>query len=244
MREEFPQISVLGEQAILIQFEPKINDKLLEKLLFYKDVIENRYLKAEGEVINTYDSLLVFYHSPIEDVYGAASSLKLLFEEGHVQKKLSSHIFEIPVCYDSEFGPDLKLISDQNKLSEQEISRFHSAPLYTVYFMGFLPGFLYLGGLDERLYISRKKEPRMEVKRGSVGIGEKQTGIYPKSSPGGWQIIGNSPVQFFNKNSEPPGEIRAGDKVKFRPVSREEYQTILKEVERGHYKLKRELYEG
>lgn len=244
MKEEFPKISILGEQAILIQFEPEIDDILLKKLLFYKGAIEENYLKEEGEVINTYNSLLVFYNSPIEDIYGAASSLKPLFEEGDVQRKLPSFIFEIPVCYDPEFGPDLELISHQKKLSQQEVIRLHSDPLYTVYFMGFLPGFLYLGGLDEKLHISRRKEPRLKVKKGSVGIGEKQTGIYPKSSPGGWQIIGNSPVQIFNKNNEPPGEIRAGDKVKFNPISKEEYQMILKDVEKGRYKLKRELYEG
>jgi inhibitor of KinA len=107
-----------------------------------------------------------------------------------------------------------------------------------------LPGFLYLGGLDERLVISRKETPRMEVQKGAVGIGENQTGIYPKTSPGGWQIIGNSPVTFFDKYADPPCVILPGDKVKFYSISKNEFNEISEDDKRGKFQLKNEKYHG
>ena len=120
----------------------------------------------------------------------------------------------------------------------------HTAPVYQIYFIGFLPGFLYLGGLDEKLQISRKKTPRRSVEKGSVGIGENQTGIYPKNSPGGWQILGKCPVELFDKNEALPSVFSAGDKIKFDAVSKEEFYRIEKEIENGDYKLKIENYAG
>jgi len=139
---------------------------------------------------------------------------------------------------------DLKLISREKNLSLDQIIRLHTQPIYTVYFIGFLPGFLYLGGLDKKLQISRKIHPRMEVQKGAVGIGENQTGIYPKSSPGGWQIIGNSPVPLFDKNRLPPCEISAGDKVKFYQVSKSEFLKISEEIKEGKFQFKKVDYEG
>src|SRR5690606_12317203 len=153
---------------------------------------------------NTYASLLIFYHAIIEDVYSEVLGIKLLLEGANIVKKTASDIFHIPICYDPKFAIDLDLISQSKNIGVDKIITLHSAPIYTVYFIGFLPGFLYLGGLDEGLHISRKSSPRNRIEKGAVGIGENQTGIYPKSSPGGWQIIGNSPIEIFDKNSSPP----------------------------------------
>lgn len=241
---EFPKISAMGERAILVQFEPVIDENLLEKLLFYKNKLEEFYDEVKVEVTNTYNSLLISYLFTIEDVYGEVSALKRLFSEAKIIKLSNRQIFHLPVCYDEEFGWDLEEISKQKNLSKTQIIELHTAPLYTVYFIGFLPGFLYLGGLDKKLQISRKKEPRLKIEKGAVGIGENQTGIYPKSSPGGWQILGNCPVNFFDKNSDPPCEISPGDKVKFHPVSREEFEEISGRVSEGKFQLKKENYEG
>ncbi|GHA29588.1 allophanate hydrolase [Salinimicrobium marinum] len=234
----------MGERSILIEFEPEIRENLLERILIYKEVIERDIVKLKGEVINTYNSLLITYEYAIENAYEEFLTLEKLFQQVNIEKKLIPRLFHVPVCYDREFGLDLELISKQKYLAEKEIISIHSSPIYTVYFTGFLPGFLYLGGLDKRLHISRKNEPRLEVRKGAVGIGEKQTGIYPKSSPGGWQIIGNSPVQIFNKYEDPPCEISAGDKLKFFPVSKEEFYEISEVVEVGKYELKSEIYES
>lgn len=242
MSGEFPKIKPMGERAILIEFEPEIDEQLLQKLLTVKVLIENFYIKEKVEVTNAYNSLLIIYPPYIEDVYSKVFKLERLIEGAKIEKNITSKIYHLPVCYGKEFGLDLELISQQNKLSIEEIISRHTAPFYTVYFMGFLPGFLYLGGMDEKLHISRKEQPRMKIEKGAVGIGEKQTGIYPQPSPGGWQIIGNCPVNFFDKTSLPPSQISSGDKVKFFAVSEEEFEKISGEIEEGNYQLKVEDY--
>ncbi|MGA8854969.1 MAG: 5-oxoprolinase subunit PxpB [Christiangramia sp.] len=241
---EFPNISPLGDRGILVDFGGEISPENLEKLLFYKRKIENSKFKQKVEVTNTYNSLLISYIFTIEDVYGEFLRLRQLIGEAYITKNKNYIIFHLPVCYDEEFGLDLEHISQVNNLPVEEIIQLHTAPLYQVYFIGFLPGFLYLGGLDEKLKISRKKTPRRSVEKGSVGIGENQTGIYPKNSPGGWQILGKSPVNLFDKNDTPPSAFSAGDKIKFVSVSKEKYFEIEKEIENGKYKLKIEDHEG
>ena len=244
MKSKFPRIRAMGERAILIEFEPEISENTLEKVLFYKNKIEDHYFEVKVEVINTYNSLLVYYVYTIENVYDEVSALKGLFQGTKITKKTIVQLYNIPVCYDAEFGLDLKLISREKNLSLDQIIRLHTQPIYTVYFIGFLPGFLYLGGLDKKLQISRKIQPRMVVQKGAVGIGENQTGIYPKSSPGGWQIIGNSPVPLFDKNRLPPCEIAAGDRGKFYQVSKSEFVKISKEIKEGKFQFKKADYEG
>ncbi len=234
----------MGERSILIEFEPDIDKNLLEKLLNIKKLLEIKLFESKVEVINTYSSLLIIYMSNIENVYSAFSAVNEVLEDANVVKNHQPELFHIPVCYDPEFGLDLSEISLNKNLSFSRIINLHTAPVYTVYFLGFLPGFLYLGGLDKKLQISRKEQPRLEVPKGSVGIGEFQTGIYPKKSPGGWQIIGNSPVVLFDVNSDPPCEISAGDKVKFFPVSKKEFQEINDAVGTGKFQLKKEKYES
>lgn len=241
---DFPKITPMGERGILIEFEPKIEENLLEKLIFYKNKLEEFYDEVNIEVINTYNSLLVSYMFTIENIYNEVLAIKKLFGEAKIGKINNQQIFYLPVCYNEEFGWDLEYISKEKKLSTEEIIKLHTKPFYTVFFTGFLPGFLYLGGLDKKLQISRKDQPRMKIEKGAVGIGESQTGIYPKSSPGGWQILGNCPVQFFDKNNNPPCDISAGDKVKFYSVSREEFKEISKQISEGTFQLKIENYEG
>lgn len=244
MNSKFPRVRAMGERAILIEFEPEISENTLGKVLFYKNKIENHYFEVKVEVINTYNSLLVYYDYTIENIYDEVLALKSLLQGTKITKNTTVQLYNIPVCYDAEFGLDLKLISRKKNLSLDQIIQLHTQPIYTVYFIGFLPGFLYLGGLDKKLQISRKIQPRMLVQKGAVGIGENQTGIYPKSSPGGWQIIGNSPVPLFDKNRLPPCEISAGDRVKFYQVSKSEFVKISKEIKEGKFQFKKADYEG
>jgi KipI family sensor histidine kinase inhibitor len=148
------------------------------------------------------------------------------------------YCWEIPVCYDAQFGIDLDEIVQKTKLSIAEIISLHTAPRYQVFSIGFLPGFLYLGGLDSRLHMDRKSTPRLKVEKGAVGIGGIQTGIYPKSSPGGWQILGNSPLNFFDVFDEDPCFAKAGDYVKFVSVSLPEYHDIKEAVANRSYTIK------
>ncbi|HZJ37381.1 MAG TPA: carboxyltransferase domain-containing protein, partial [Gillisia sp.] len=159
MNSKSPRIRAMGERAILIEFEPEISENTLGKVLFYKKKIEDHYFEVKVEVINTYNSLLVYYLYTIEYVYDEVLVLKGLFQGTKIKKKTIVQLYNIPVCYDAEFGLDLKLISREKNLSPDQIIRLHTQPIYTVYFIGFLPGFLYLGGLDKKLQISRKIQP-------------------------------------------------------------------------------------
>lgn len=234
----------MGERAILVEFWPEISEDLLQKLLFYKKLLQEKFSKQKVEVVNAYASLLIFYQFDIENIYSEVLGVEQLFNRSNIDKKFNSQLFHLPVCYDQEFGLDLEFISNEKKLSVDEIISLHTTHIYTVYFIGFLPGFLYLGGLDKKLQISRRITPRSRVEKGAVGIGENQTGIYPKPSPGGWQIIGNSPVDIFDKDRVPPCIISAGDKIKFYPVSRLEYDSIKTNISKGEFLLVTEKYDG
>jgi len=244
MKQQYPQIKPMGDRAILIDFEPKINKKTLKKLLNLKEIIETKLVEEKVEVINTYCSLLIIYQYTIENIYDAVSVVKACINSTNIVKNINSKLYHVPVCYDADFGMDLDLISKEKNISISEIIRLHTAPIYTVYFLGFLPGFLYLGGLDEKLKISRKETPRLKVEKGAVGIGENQTGIYPKTSPGGWQIVGNSPVSFFDKNANLPSMILPGNKVKFYSINKSQHSQISEKIKRGNFQLKREKYHG
>ena len=241
---DFPKISPLGDRAILIEFEPEINENVLEKVLTAKEILQNSKFKQKVEIINTYNSLLISYAFTIEDFYGEFLRLKELISRTNISKKSNYKIFHLPVCYDEDFGLDLETVSEKKNLSVEEIIRLHNSPIYQIYFIGFLPGFLYLGGLDEKLKISRRKTPRKSIEKGSVGIGENQTGIYPKNSPGGWQILGKTPVELFNKNEDNPSPFSAGDKIKFSSILKEEYYEIKEKIQNGNYKLKYDQYES
>lgn len=239
-----PTFKAYGKQAILITWEPAIDENLLLELLNSKKLILKNRGKVVIEIIHTYSSLLVKYKSTINKIDNEISRLKSLLKERKDDAPLSRDKFTLPVCYDEEFGLDFKVLIERNKLSVQEIIDLHTAPDYTVFFTGFLPGFLYLGGLPKELFISRKNNPRLEVQKGAVGIGEKQTGIYPQKSAGGWQIIGNCPIDFFNPSIKNPTPFSAGDQLKFEAVSREEFENIQREIESGTYTLKQEKYVG
>lgn len=232
-----PSINLFGEHAILISWKGDIDENLLYFVLEIKKKIYDNKLKLKLEVINTYDSLLINYRSVIDDFYTVKKQLKKLISSIEIQEEKTTQLFTLPVCYEEEFGLDLDEVSKQNGLSKSEIISLHTAPIYTVYFMGFLPGFLYLGELDHRLEISRKKEPRLSVEKGAVGLAEKQTGIYPQKSAGGWQIIGNCPLPLFDVFQDPPMKFKAGDRLKFQSISKGEYEKLINHINKGNYNL-------
>jgi len=153
--------------------------------------------------------------------------------------KSEKKIWKIPVCYDLSFGIDLEDLSTSNSISIDEIIKLHNSLTYNVLSMGFLPGFLYLGMNDKKLYCERKDKPKLNIKSGSVGIARDQTGIYPQDSPGGWRIIGRSPISFFNLNDKSPCFAKPGDKIKFQSISFSEFNKI--EKRKNSYKIKYEV---
>ncbi|MEM6722199.1 MAG: 5-oxoprolinase subunit PxpB [Bacteroidota bacterium] len=236
---EFPTYKMYGETGLLLTWEAKMTSNVLESVLEYHEKIINFNIKVILDLIQSNNSLLVIYDNYKIDFQILQHLLERLFllSSNKIQVK-ERRCWEVPVCYDKTFGIDLDEITQKNNLSIAKIIELHTAPKYQVFSIGFLPGFLYLGGLDKRLHIDRKSTPRMEVKKGAVGIGGMQTGIYPKSSPGGWQILGNSPLNFFDVSNEKPCFASAGDFIKFVSISLAEYHEILTAVAAGNYTLK------
>ncbi|MFI8378264.1 5-oxoprolinase subunit PxpB [Leeuwenhoekiella sp. NPDC079379] len=238
-----PKINRFGERSILLQWDFKIAPENLFWLLEVKDFLDENIIKSTVYINNTYNSLLINYNYSIEYVYDDLKALHT-FDFSSIKSKIyKGNLYKIPVCYDLEFGLDLEALSALKSLTVSEVIQLHTAPIYTLYFMGFLPGFLYLGGMDNRLATSRKNEPRKAVSKGAVGIAENQTGIYPKSSPAGWQIIGNSPINLFDVNAEKPSIFEAGDRIKFHPISKQEYDQINDEIDNGNFQLNPEIDE-
>ncbi len=230
-----------SERSILIEWPAEIALNILNDVLIFKDHIENSNIKSILQVNNAYSSILVIYNFTIDKIYDEISILKRLYFSRNSKTKHITRRWKIPVCYDDEFGLDLDEISEEKKCSKTDIVSLHSKADYTVFFIGFLPGFLYLGGLDKRLHVPRKKSPRFEVRKGAVAIGGQQTGIYPNSSPGGWHIIGNTPLEFFDLSKDRPCFANSGDKIQFFPIDRNEYQNILTQIDLGTYQLESEV---
>ena len=230
-----------GERSILIEWPQEINNNILKSILNFKEVLKKHYIKEKVYIKYAYNSILVSYNHTIDNIYDNITQLETLYSKCIELKNDSYYLWKIPVCYDAEFGLDLEEISVQNMLSKQQIIELHSSKKYTVYFCGFLPGFLYLGGLDKKLYYPRKSNPILQVKKGAVAIGGHQTGIYPNASPGGWNSIGNTPLNFFDVNKSEPCFAKAGDRIKFYPVTKQEYDKIIVEVKNNNFSIESEV---
>jgi inhibitor of KinA len=230
-----------GERAILVEWPAVIDENILKDIVNFKNSIEKNNIKSIIELKPAYNSLLISYHTVCRNFENEVNELKNVYLASGFKDKSKCVLWKIPVCYDIVYGIDLEAISKIKSLSKEEIIKRHFKPIYTVYFIGFLPGFLYLGGLDESLHVPRKSTPRLQIEKGAVAIGGNQTGVYPAESPGGWNIIGNSPIEFFNPNMTPPCFAKAGDKISFKPITIQEFKTIKLLVEGGVYQIESEV---
>ena len=226
-----PQIRKLDEKVLLVQFPQIIDEGLLNFIIGLKAAIDEQLKDVPHQVFNTYAEICVHYLNKPRSIDEALIRLKKIIENYKAEQSDQDHLasaskFRIHVCYEQEFARDIKFVASHNKISEDEVVRIHQQPTYRVYFIGFLPGFPYLGGMSEKISTPRKKQARRRIDKGDVGIAGDQTGVYPVRSPGGWQIIGNSPIDLidFEENDDPL--LKAGDQVEFYPISREEHQAI------------------
>ena len=229
-----------GKHAILIEWPPEIDKNILKDVIFFKNKILQNNDKLILEVINGYNSLTIIYRTTIKKIYNEISALKSTYETHFKEISDKKYCWKIPVCYDVKFGIDLQEISIKNKLEIKSIIDLHSKAIYTVFFVGFLPGFLYLGGLDKRLFFDRKSTPRLTVEKGAVAIAGMQTGVYPSQSSGGWNIIGRTPISFFNPQLKNPCFAKSGDEISFYKITLEEYEQLKTQVEIGFYELEKE----
>jgi KipI family sensor histidine kinase inhibitor len=204
----------LGERAVVLELEPPVSLEsqqriwgLNQRLHSYSDVLE---------VIPGMNNITLILRDPQQSALDAIERLQRWWEESEAQLPESRQV-EIPVIYGGESGPDLVVVAEHAALTPRQVVELHSSSDYVVFFIGFQPGFPYLGGLDPRLHIPRRAEPRVAVPAGSVGIGGSQTGVYPLASPGGWQLIGQTRTALFDPLQQPPTLLRPGDRVRFVP---------------------------
>jgi inhibitor of KinA len=224
-----------GDSALIIKTGDDISVKTniaVRKLLLR---FENQNLDGIVDFIPSYNELMICYDPTIISYDILLFNLRILEADLDKTELAESSAIHLPVLYGGEAGPDLHEVAAFSGLSEDEVIKIHCSESYYVYMLGFTPGFCYLGGMDERIATPRKKTPRLAIPAGAVGIADKQTGIYPIESPGGWQLIGKTPLKLFNPAGKPEFLIRAGDFIKFIPVTGEEYQDILNKVEKGQY---------
>ncbi|MEJ2113323.1 MAG: 5-oxoprolinase subunit PxpB [Flavobacteriaceae bacterium] len=233
-----------GERSILIEWPNRIDENILKDILSFKQIIEKELFKCIIEVNHAYNSILIVYNDLLKYYESKISELKNIYISRRGDIYYASTLWKIPVCYDQSFGIDSEEIIEAKNIDLEQLIELHSNTLYTVYFIGFLPGFLYLGGLNEQLFFPRKSKPKLTVKKGSVAIGESQTGIYPNDSPGGWNIIGNSPINLFNASQKIPCFIKGGDKIQFYPISLKEHLEAIKLIKNNSFQIESEVING
>ena len=232
-----PSISPLGDRAVLLQWPNVISEEVLHQVIQMDHKLDRNRIPGLLEIVPAYQSLAIHYNPmkiTYEDLTDHIVSLFLL--ENSLERVKGSR-FEIPVCYSSEFGIDQHDVASKLGMPIDQLIDLHSDAEYLVYMKGFLPGFIYLGGLNPELACSRRKDPRTKIPAGSVAIGGDQTGIYGIESPGGWNIIGRTPVNLFNVDSDPLSPISQGDKIKFKPIDISEYHDIQDRINQGIFEL-------
>ncbi len=250
------QFIPFSENAVLLSFGNTINEAIHEKLMHAKNSIEKNPFKGFVETVPAYNSLTVFYNpvtveKDAETISGSViGQLKQIIQTGEQStnkpsfanlsnefltqtqalegKPIDKSTITIPVCYDEEYGIDLQDLSTQLNLSFEEIIQLHKEKTYRVFMIGFTPGFPYLGTLDEKLFTKRKAQPRVNLPPGSVAIAGNQTGIYPLSTPGGWNIIGQTPLLLFDQQKENPFLLKAGDTIQFKAITKKEFEDYTK----------------
>lgn len=221
----------VNEYSILLVFGNSIDVPTHHQLMQAKQCIEQYPFPGFVETVPAYNILAVYYN-PVEVVQTAATIAvsveetvrNIIANTEKLTAATTTQLVEIPVCYDEVYAPDLEETASNLHLNKEELVQMHCSKTYHVYMLGFTPGFPYMGKVDERIVTKRKQQPRLAVAPGSVAIAGEQTGIYPFATPGGWNIIGRTPLQLFDRHRTNPFLLKAGDEVKFKPITQDEFE--------------------
>ena len=234
------RFSPLGDRAVVIEVGSSIDVATHRRVRAICAQLDEYRVPGMIEYVPAFASVVVHYeparvppmpaHAGDSDIAPTSyarmvAGLRSALADVRDQALPPAAVVEIPVCYGGELGPDLEDVATTHEMSSADVVRLHAAGDYLVYMVGFMPGFAYLGGLSDALATPRRPVPRTQVPAGSVGIGGSQTGVYPMDSPGGWNLIGRTPRRIFLPDREPPTLLRMGDRVRFRPISRDEYDS-------------------
>jgi inhibitor of KinA len=218
----FPRISRVGEETWLVEFEPRLDTAINERVLALAAALDRERPAGVFDVVPAYASLAMHADLDLVDEVSLMSTLeKLLALDG--SRTFGARTLEIPVCYDPPFALDLETVREASGCTASEIVSRHSDVTYRVFMLGFLPGFPYMGLVHESIAVPRRATPRPLVPAGSVGIAGRQTGVYPIDSPGGWQIVGRTPTRLFDAASGEPPMVRPGDHVRFVPIDSRQF---------------------
>ena len=229
-----------GDQAVVVELGDDISPETNRRVRDLTVAIDAAAVTGVYDLMPTYRSLLIYYDPLTTSYSGLLQKLEAIEKNLNEASLDSPQVVRIPTLYGGEHGPDLDFVAHNAGISVDEVVDIHSGADYLIYMMGFSPGFPYLGGLSEKLHTPRLQTPRTAIPAGSVGIAESQTGVYPVASPGGWRLIGRTPVQMFDQDKEPPSLLAAGDYIRFVPLAdEEEYLAIQGRVESGDYVVSR-----
>ncbi|NMH72138.1 5-oxoprolinase subunit PxpB [Bacillus sp. RO2] len=229
----------LGDTGIQVLFGSDISEETNQQIRMFADYLKKIEIEGITELVPAYTTLTVFYRPDkisYKDLCNTLEDIKKVLQKKEVQSNAT--VYEIPVLYGGDVGPDLSEVASYNGLAEDEVVSIHSNQPYLIYMMGFVPGFPYLGGMPKEIAMPRRENPRAKIEAGSVGIAGEQTGVYPLETPGGWQIIGRTPVKLYDPEREEPILLSAGAYIRFVPVGQKEYDEIEEAVSCGEHKVK------
>lgn len=226
-----------GDRSLVMEFGNSISPEINSKIRNMVNAINKANIGYITEIIPTYRSILIIY-DPLQISYieliDNLKEMESTMGEGTVS---SIRIVEIPTVYGGEYGPDIEYVAKHNNLTVDEVVDIHTSRDYLLYMLGFTPGFGYLGGMDERIATPRLQVPRTKIPGGSTGVAGSQTGIYPIDSPGGWQLLGRTPIKLYDPLSDPPVLLRAGDYIRFVSITEEGYKEIEELVKKNEYRV-------
>jgi inhibitor of KinA len=220
------KICAASDQAVLVYLGGEIGPPVHERVRHFLQILQKRPPKWLRNIQPAYTSLMLTFDPCLTDHAEVEAKLRQFEARAAKIQHRKPRLIEIPVCYGGEFGPDLNDVADFCRLSKSKVIKLHTSQNYLAYFLGFAPGFAYLGDLPESIATPRLDSPRKKVPPGSVGIAGRQTGIYPFATPGGWRLIGRTPLRMFHVNRKPMSTISVGDEVRFKPITQKEFRKL------------------
>ena len=223
------EVRFCGDRAVTVVFEQKISPEVNADVCGFTARFSEHNMSGIIEIVPTYSAVTNHFDPMVLDAEMLVDSIEKILDGRGGEAQAEGETVVIPVVYGGEYGPDIDNVCQHTGLSREEVIARHSGREYLIYMLGFTPGFPYMGGMDETIATPRLKTPRTAIPAGSVGIAGAQTGVYPIRSPGGWQLIGRTPLKLFDMDRADPFLLRAGQKVVFRPITEEEYERMVKE---------------